>query len=101
MFVRMQQRTDTGHIFPELLRAARKRAGKTQQQMADLARVTQAAVSQWESGKEVLLETTLAKYAGALGLSLADLLAQEIPPLRRRIAARKKSAASRRKEVAP
>lgn len=96
----MQERAsaDNGNVFPSLIRAARARAGLSQSELASLMGVSQPAVAQLEGGRKVILETTIAKVAGALGMSLLDLLAQEVPPMRRKLARERKKAAERRKE---
>jgi transcriptional regulator with XRE-family HTH domain len=90
--------TDSGLIFPALIQAARERRGFSQLELARRMGVSQAAVSQLESGKSVTLETTLAKVADGLGLTLLQMLAQEIHELQRVAAARKRSAARRRRD---
>jgi transcriptional regulator with XRE-family HTH domain len=57
-----------------LLRAARERAGLTQEALGAAAGITQAAVSRWESGERELGVTDLLAAASALGCSPASLL---------------------------
>lgn len=51
----------------------RKKAGLTQRQLADLAEVDQAAVSNWELGKCEPQRKTIPKIAKALGCSVEEL----------------------------
>ena len=56
------------------LRALRKKQGLTQVQLAKLAGVRQATISDWESGKvDVMDATLLHRVCRALGVSLVDL----------------------------
>ena len=59
------------------IRAARKRAGLTQAEVADAAGVSQAAVSQLERGREAGVVGTLRRVADVLGITLAALVDPE------------------------
>ena len=52
----------------------RKRAGLTQQELADALGVTQAAVANWETGRRCPPVKTLLRLAEALGCTIADLI---------------------------
>lgn len=55
----------------------RQRAGLTQQQVADLARVSRATVNLIESGEGDPRVSTIELIAGALGIDPADLAAAD------------------------
>lgn len=59
------------------IREARGQAGMTQQELADVLEVTQAAVSRWESGERDLGTAELIQAADALGVQAASLLPPE------------------------
>lgn len=61
--------------FGDLLAAARTRAGLSQQDVADRLGVTRAAVSGVECSPHVNTRT-LERFAGALGLTVPDIVAQ-------------------------
>lgn len=48
-------------------RAAREAAGISQAEVARRCGVAATVVARWESGRHALLETTLTRYAAALG----------------------------------
>jgi len=56
------------------LRASRERRGVSQQRLTDLIGITQAALSNYETGKRDLPLTTFVKLASALDAPLGDLL---------------------------
>lgn len=61
----------TPHPLAYALRAERKRQGRTQQDVADRAHTTQAAVARWENGeREPCLGNTI-RWAAALGFDIA------------------------------
>jgi len=65
-------RTD---YFARCIRAARKRAGLTQAQLATMAGMRQTNISALERARRHPTEPTLLAIAQALGLSLAELVA--------------------------
>lgn len=71
------------YLFPEVLRRARERAGLSQEALADLCGVSQAAVSQWESQRRAVQENTLAKVAGALDLTVSFMLLTELSAIQK------------------
>lgn len=84
------------HLLPRVLRAARIRAGFTQTDFAVACGVQQASVAYWESGRRATSETTLEKAARALGMSVMDLLINELTELRE---AQRRSTRKRREPV--
>jgi transcriptional regulator with XRE-family HTH domain len=64
---------DRGY-FACCLRAARLAGGLQQRELAHLLKVTQHNVAEAESGRVALQESTMARYARALGLTLPDLV---------------------------
>ena len=50
----------------ELIKAARVRAGLTQQELADRLKVTQGAIAHWENGRKNMTVETLFDIADAL-----------------------------------
>ena len=58
----------------EKLRAARKAAGMTQQQLAEAVGVTQRDISRWESCKREPGVLIVKKMAQALGCSMDELV---------------------------
>lgn len=60
------------HDWP-LIRAWREYLGMTQAEVAERAGMTQAALSQMESGDKRLRKTTLEKLAMAMGLTLGQV----------------------------
>ncbi|MGE3856355.1 MAG: helix-turn-helix transcriptional regulator [Dehalococcoidia bacterium] len=56
------------------LRASRERRGVSQQRLADLIGITQAALSNYETGKRDLPLATFVRLASALDAPLGDLL---------------------------
>lgn len=65
--------TPTITIGQCLLRA-RKQAGLTQVQAAELTGFTQARISQWETQTDNVQLSTLAAFARAYGLTVSELL---------------------------
>ena len=58
------------HHLAHTLRAERKRQGRTQKDVAELAHTTQATVARWENGeREPYLSNTI-RWADALGLDI-------------------------------
>lgn len=55
----------------------RKRAGMTQMQVANALGVTNAAVSQWETGKTMPKGESLLKLAKIFGCTVDELLEEE------------------------
>lgn len=64
---------DRGY-FACCLRTARLAAGLQQRELANLSQIQQHNVAEAESGRVALQESTLARYARVLGLSLPDLV---------------------------
>lgn len=58
----------------ERIRKARKEAGLTQAQLAEILGISYVGVSQWESGKRNPKFETLEKIASALHVQIVDLL---------------------------
>lgn len=54
----------------QLIREARRRAGLTQQQLAERAGTTQSAVARWESGRTNVTFDTVRRLVGLCGLEL-------------------------------
>ena len=96
-----------GEDVPELLlwlvlKTVRERRALSQREMAAKLGVTQPVVSRWESGESAIGEDTLAKYAGALGVSVRELLLEGLAgtaapqaPAEKKTTARKKRVAKR------
>lgn len=63
----------------QLIKAARKRAGLTQVQLAERLDVTQGAIYQYEQSVDMQL-STVTKIAEALGLPVCQLLDCTPPP---------------------
>ena len=63
-------------MLGSIIRGARKRRGLTQTQLAERCGVTQESVSQWEDPENNCKESTLAKVATALGLTVDELLVE-------------------------
>lgn len=63
------------HLLPGFLKHAREKRGLSQSRLAQLCGVTAPAVSQWESGKRPIFETTIEKLAEALETTVAAILA--------------------------
>lgn len=59
------------------LREWRKHRRLTQQQLADLARLSKPFISQLESGERQYTEETLGKLAAALGVEIPDLIIRD------------------------
>lgn len=57
----------------ERIKAARKQAGMTQQELAEKLEISYVGVSQWESGRRNPKESTLAKIADVLDVPLGYL----------------------------
>lgn len=62
--------------FAEQLKAARQRAGMTQQELADAVGVTKAAVCTWEAGTSRPRMAKMNDIATALGTSVPELLGE-------------------------
>ncbi len=62
------------HSFSERLKTFRKRKGLTQQQLADLLNISNKSVSRWESEGGYPDIELLAPLAGALGVTVDELL---------------------------
>ena len=60
----------------ESIRDARLRKGFTQEELAHEMGVTQAAVSQWESGVTIPRTCDLLKLSEVLGISVSELLGE-------------------------
>ena len=58
----------------ERLKALRKRAGLTQEQLGEMVSVKQNAVAKWELGNGMPRVVTLIKLAQALGCTVDELL---------------------------
>lgn len=58
----------------ERIKAARKQAGMTQQELADKLNVSYVGVSQWESGRRNPKQGTLSRIADVLDIPLSDLI---------------------------
>lgn len=61
----------------EIMRAARERAGKTQEQLASELDVTQAQVSNWESGNALPKTKDIRRVARAYGVRPEQLIPGE------------------------
>lgn len=72
------------HLLPQLLRAARVRAGLTQRELGRRMGLFQASVAGWEAGHRPVKETTIEQVAKALDLTTETLLRQELDARRRR-----------------
>ena len=64
-----------GHI----IREARRRAGLTQQELAERLGTTQSVITRWETGKRSPTFDTVVKTVRACGLDLAITLGQPDP----------------------
>lgn len=64
--------------FPENLARLRKRAGYTQESLAEALGVSRQAVSKWESGQAMPEAATLVELADLLGCSLDQLMRQDL-----------------------
>lgn len=67
-------------VLAARLRSARTEAGLSQAQLAEAAGVTQAHVSQWESGRRTPHIDSLVKLADALDVSLDWLAGRTTTP---------------------
>ena len=67
--------SDDYTLFLQLLRDARKRAGLTQEQMAELLGKTQSFISKCERGERRLDIVDVREFCGAIGLSLPEFVA--------------------------
>jgi len=63
-------------LLGEAIRAKRKRAGFSQEKLAEKANLSTVFVSRIERGKESPTVDNLAKLARALGVSVRDLVAE-------------------------
>lgn len=72
----------------ERIKAARKRAGLTQGELAERLGLAASAVTKWETSRHIPKIETLSKIAGALRCDMSDLLCggesglREIAPMR-------------------
>ena len=57
----------------ERIKAARKRAGLTQKEIADRLGISSSSIAQWETGTRKPKAETLQRLADALGVSMLDL----------------------------
>lgn len=67
---------ETERLFSAMVRAVRQKRNLTQDELAARLLVSQSRISQIESGREALLESTLEDIAAALGLSMRQFLAE-------------------------
>lgn len=65
--------------FPRNLTLLRRRAGYTQESLAEALSVSRQAVSKWESGLTMPEATTLITLAELLGCTLDELVREELP----------------------
>lgn len=65
--------------LPRKLKKLRESAGLGQSDLARMAGVTQAQISNYEIGKQFPGVETTVRLAAALGITLADLIEQENP----------------------
>ncbi|MEU6393995.1 helix-turn-helix transcriptional regulator [Streptomyces sp. NPDC046939] len=63
------------HVVGDVLRRRRRAQGRTLQDVADVAGISMAYLSEVERGRKEASSEMLAAAAGALGLGLADVLA--------------------------
>ena len=63
--------------FAMNLRTIRKRQGLTQKELGDRLGITYACITQWECGARQPKLSSLHRLAGALGVSVEDLLKPE------------------------
>ena len=76
----MPDTTDAGTIHPEALKAARKRRGMSQEQLAETIGCTKDTVSRWERGKSCRVRAHLRKrLCEALGVRWEKLTAPPRP----------------------
>ena len=80
---RVEERVEQLKIS-EALRAARKAAGMTQEQVAQNMHVNRAYVSQLEGKPQNITIATLVKYAGAIGGDISLQISQTHKPGRRK-----------------
>lgn len=59
------------------LKSIRKRAGLTQERLAEKVGITQSAVAAHEAGTSGMSLATARKYAEALGITVDDLIREE------------------------
>lgn len=82
-------RTPPSSRLGSSLRLARERAGRTQAQLAELAGIADATISRLERGRLNPSAELLSKLAGALGVSVDDLMKRAVikaPTLRPSVA---------------
>lgn len=65
--------------LPEKIQCARRRAGLSQEQLAEQLGISRQAVSKWETGEAMPDATKLAPLASALGVSIDWLLSEDEP----------------------
>lgn len=73
----MSARHNSGMIVPDALKAARKAAGMTQQQLADALKVEQPTINRWENGKRSPEPSQVASLAAALQVDPSALYDRE------------------------
>lgn len=66
------------YLTADTIRALREGRGLTQRALAEAIGVTDKAVSKWESGRGLPDITLIEPLAGALGVSVAELLAGDV-----------------------
>jgi len=66
-------------MFPEALRAARLAAGLTQENLGELALLSQMHIAHYEAGRRSPSLKNLVRLANALGVKLDDLVISPIP----------------------
>lgn len=69
------------NYFPENLSKLRRRAGYTQESLAEVMGISRQAVSKWESGQAMPEAAALVDLADLLGCSLDQLMRQEVDEL--------------------
>lgn len=60
--------------MPNSIKKLRERAGLTQSQLAKMAKVDQANLSQWENGNKMMREDTIRKLCNALDCTPTKLM---------------------------
>ncbi|MGM9522239.1 MAG: helix-turn-helix domain-containing protein [Oscillospiraceae bacterium] len=67
----------TSYVTGTAIKALREKIGYTQKQLADKIAVSDKAISKWETGRGLPDITLLEPLAGALGVSVSELLTGE------------------------
>lgn len=62
------------YVTGETIRSLREKKGFTQKQLAEIISVSDKTISKWETGKGLPDISLLTPLAGALGVSVAELL---------------------------